>query len=292
MYQYRYDNYNFNFTLPKTFPPQHQDQKPGIESIMMPVPISDDPSYIGSNKLKDKVAIITGGDSGIGRAVSIAFAKEGANLAIVYLSPREDQDARDTQEMAERYGARVLLIRGNLTNEDFCKKVVDDTIKQYGKLDILVNNAGTSYINNDITTLTEDQITTTFKTNIFSQIYMSKVAVKRMERGASIVNTASITAFEAEGSLVDYSATKGAVVAFTRTLSKQLVKKGIRVNAVAPTYTWTPLIPSTMSEYDIINFGTQSLIGRAAQPFELAPAYVYLASNISSGYITGKILQF
>lgn len=294
MYPYKYFQNIFRnyMNIPYTFAPQHQDLSPGIESIMIPVPISDDPNYIGSNKLIDKIAIVTGGDSGIGRAVSIAFAKEGANLVIVYLSDREYQDALFTKKTIENYGRKAILIQTDLTDENNCEKVINETLKSYNKLDILVNNAGTAYIENDITKIEESQLTNTFKTNIFSQIYMSKYAVMHMNSGSCIINTASIVALEPVSNLISYSASKGASVTFTKTLAMQLISKGIRVNAVAPTYTWTPLITTTVSAEQIINFGRQSPMKRAAQPFELAPAYVYLASDINSSYITGKILYF
>ncbi len=293
MNPYQYFSYNQYRTMyPYAFPPQHQDERPGIESIMIPVPISNDQNYIGSGKLMNKIAIITGGDSGIGRAVSIAFAKEGADVVIVYLSERENEDATDTKNMVELYGRRATLMRGDITDENFCKKVISETIKIYGKLDILVNNAGVAYINDDITTISIEKMKETFNTNIFSYFYMTKYAVPYMKSGSTIINTSSIAAFEGISRLVDYSATKGAVVSFTKALAAQLIPRGIRVNAVAPNYTWTPLIPSTYNAEDIVNFGRNSIMGRAAQPFELAPTYVLLASNITGSYLTGKIIEF
>ncbi|MCX8075135.1 MAG: SDR family oxidoreductase [Clostridia bacterium] len=279
--------------IPYTFPPQHQDKKPGIESIMIPKPISDDPSYIGSGKLNNKIAIITGGDSGIGRAVSIAYAKEGADLTIVYLSEREDGDAQETKNIVEKYGRKALLIRGDLSKEDFCKKVVDETMKTYGKIDILVNNCATAYLDPDITKLSNNELLDIFGTNVFSYFYMASHAVKHMKSGSSIINTCSILAFEPFEKLIAYSASKGAVVSFTKSLAKQLAPKGIRVNAVAPTYTWTPLIPSTYSnEEDVVSLGKYATMGRAAQPFEISPTFVFLASNVCAGYLTGEVIMF
>ena len=294
MYQHLYFSNLFRsyLNMPYTFAPQHQDLSPGIESIMIPLPISDNPNYIGSNKLMNKVAIVTGGDSGIGRAVSIIFAKEGANIAIVYLSEREHDDAIYTQKAVEYYGRKAILIQADLRIEKNCEFIINKTLQTFGKLDILVNNAGTAYLENDISKITEEQVLNLFKTNIFSQIYTSKYAVKHMLAGSCIINTTSMAAFYPIDSLSIYGASKSASVSFTKALSLQLISKKIRVNAVAPTYTWTPLITTTVPANQIVNFGRNSPMRRAAQPFELAPAYVYLASNIDSGYVTGKILEF
>lgn len=292
MNPYQYFSYSqYRTTFPYAFPPQHQE-RPGIESIMIPVPISNDQNYIGSGKLMNKVAIITGGDSGIGKAVAIAFAKEGADVVIVYLSEKENDDALDTKTVVESYGRKATLMRGDVTDENFCKKIVSETVKIYGKLDILVNNVGVAYISDDITTMSTENLKSTFNTNVFSYFYMTRAAVPYMKSGGSIINTASVTAFSGLADLVDYAASKGAVVSFTRSLAIQLVPRGIRVNAVAPNYTWTPIIPSTLSEEEVVNFGRNTTLGRAAQPFELAPTYVLLASDVTSSYITGKVIDF
>lgn len=293
MNQYQYFNYNqYRAMLPYTFPPQHQDERPGIENIMIPIPISNDQNYVGSGKLINKVAIITGGDSGIGRAVSIAFAKEGADVIIVYLSERENEDALDTKNIVELYGRKATLIRGDVTDENFCKKIVNETVKLYGRIDILVNNVGVAYINDDITTLSTEKLKETFNTNVFSYFYMTRAAVPYMKAGGSIINTSSLTSFHGVPDLIDYSSAKGAILSFTRSLAAQLITKRIRVNAVAPNYTWTPIIPSTISSEEVVNFGRSTIFGRAAQPFELAPTYVLLASNITGSYLTGKIIEF
>lgn len=274
--------------LQKSFPPQHQDVQPGIESIMNPQPIFDNPGYNGSGKLKGKVALITGGDSGIGRAVAIAFAKEGANVVISYLY--EHEDAKKTKEYVEAYGGQCYIISGDISHEDICKKVVDTTIKVFGRLDILVNNAGVQFPQDSIECISTEQLELTFKINIFAMYHITKEALKYMKRGSTIVNTASITAYRGMKNLIDYSSTKGAVVTFTRSLSQSLVGKGIRVNAVAPGPIWTPLIVSSFTAEEVAVFGSDVPMKRAGQPFELAPAYVYLASQDSS-YVTGQVLH-
>lgn len=273
---------------PITFPPQHQTRQPGIESIMIPRPIYDNPYYKGSGKLLNKIAIITGGDSGIGRAVSVAFAKEGANVSIVYLY--EQSDALETKAAVERYGRLCFLIEGDLREEQFSNKVVYDTMQYFGHLDVLVNNVAVQYPQKSILDISSEQLENTFKTNIFSYFYMTKAALPNLRSGSAIINTASVTAYQGNKELIDYSSTKGAIVSFTRSLSQSLVTKGIRVNAVAPGPVWTPLIPSSYSADEVKTFGLDAPMKRAAQPFELAPAYVYLASS-DSGDVTGQVIH-
>lgn len=274
--------------VPITFPPQHQDTQPGLEYLMSPVPISDNPEYKGSGKLAGKVAIITGGDSGIGRAVAIGFAKEGADLAIVYLYERIDAEA--TKKMVEDYGRSCLLIEGDLRQPDFSKEVVTRTLAMYGRLDVLVLNQGVQFPQESILDISDEQLENTYRTNIFPHFYMTKAALPCLKPGSSIISTASVTAYAGAPLLVDYSSTKGAIVSFTRSLSLQLVGKGIRVNAVAPGPIWTPLIVSSYSAEYVKTFGLETPMKRAGQPFELAPTYVYLASEDSS-FVTGQVLH-
>lgn len=274
--------------LPKTFPAQHQSSQPGLESEMTPLPIFDDPSYTGSGKLKDKIALITGGDSGIGRAVAIAFAKEGAKVVISYLN--EKADAEQTKSCVENYGGHCDLMMGDLSSEVFCKQLVENVVKQFGALDILVNNAAVQFPQNSLEAITKTQLENTFDINLFSMFYVTQAALKHMKQGSCIINTASITAYEGHDKLIDYSATKGAIVSFTRSLSQSIVNQGIRVNAVAPGPIWTPLIVSSFSKEEVTQFGKNTPMKRAGQPFELAPTYVYLASNDSS-YVTGQVLH-
>lgn len=270
------------------FPPQHQNKQPGIESEMNPQPVSVDPNYRGSGKLNNKTAIITGGDSGIGKSVSIYFAKEGADVVIVYLN--EHQDAEETKKSVEAEGKKCLLVAGNIGDEAFCQEVIKKTIDQFGKVDIIVNNAAEQHPQNSLLDISTEQLEKTFKTNIFSHFYLTKAALPHLQKGSSIINTTSITAYDGHEQLIDYSATKGAIVSFTRSLAKSLAPQEIRVNAVAPGPIWTPLIPSTFSEDQVTNFGTNTPLGRAGQPFELAPGYVYLASNDSS-YVSGQTIH-
>ena len=269
-------------------PPQHQDHRPGIESEMTPKPKADDPKYRGSDKLRDKVALITGGDSGIGRAVAIFFAKEGANVAIAYLN--EHDDAQETKRLIEQEGRKCITIPGDIGDEKVCQQAVQQTVDEFGKLDILVNNAAEQHPQQSIEDITAEQLERTFRTNIFSMFFMTKAALKYLKEGSAIINTTSVTAYKGNQQLLDYSSTKGAIVAFTRSLSQSLVEKGIRVNGVAPGPIWTPLIPSTFPEEKVANFGQQVPMKRAGQPEELAPSYVFLASDDSS-YMSGQILH-
>ncbi len=269
-------------------PPQQQEQQPGIESQMTPKPQSDDAKYQGSNKLLNKVALITGGDSGIGRAVANFFAKEGADVAIVYLN--EDDDARETKQMVERQGRKCLTIAGDIGDEKFCQEAVKKTIDQFGKLDILINNAAEQHPQQSIEDISAEQLERTFRTNIFSMFFMVKAALPYLKEGSAIINTASVTAYHGNKQLLDYSSTKGAIVAFTRSLSQSLVEKGIRVNGVAPGPIWTPLIPATFPPDKVASFGQQVPMKRAGQPEEVAPSFVFLASDDSS-YMSGQILH-
>jgi len=275
--------------VPVTFPPQHQDVQPDLEYLMKPAPISDNPDYKGSGKLKGKIAVITGGDSGIGRAVAIGFAKEGADMIMTFMH-RELQDAKLTQEMVESYGQKILMLEGDLRDPDFSEKVIRKTLECYGKLDILILNQGVQFPQDCITDISDAQLLDTYHTNIFPLFYMTKAAVPWLKPGSCIISTASVTAYAGAPLLVDYSSTKGAVVSFTRSLALQLVSKGIRVNAVAPGPIWTPLIVSSYSAEYVKTFGLNTPMRRAGQPFELAPAYIYLASDDSS-YVTGQVLH-
>ncbi len=269
-------------------PAQHQDQQPGLESEMTPKPQASDSKYRGSDKLLGKVALITGGDSGIGRAVAIAFAKEGADVAIMYLN--EHDDAKETKHLVEEQGRRCLTIAGDIGDESFCQQAVQQTVDELGHLDILVNNAAEQHPQESIENITAEQLERTFRTNIFSMFFMTKAALKHLKEGSTIINTTSVTAYKGNPQLLDYSSTKGAIVAFTRSLAKSLIEKGIRVNGVAPGPIWTPLIPATFPEDKVASFGAQVPMKRAGQPEELAPSYVFLASDDSS-YMAGQILH-
>ncbi len=269
-------------------PPQHQDQQPGIEAEMTPRPVAEDPTYRGSGKLQGKVALITGGDSGIGRAVAIFFAKEGADVAISYLN--EEQDAQETKRQVEQEGRRCLTIAGDIGDEAHCQQLVQRTVQELGKLDILVNNAAEQHPQQSIKDISAEQLERTFRTNIFAMFYLTKAAIDHLRPGSAIINTSSVTAFKGSPELLDYSSTKGAIIAFTRSLSMSLVEQGIRVNAVAPGPIWTPLIPATFPEEKVASFGADVPMKRAGQPEELAPSYVFLASDDSS-YISGQTLH-
>lgn len=270
-------------------PVKQQQCLPGLEGLMKPMPQDEDPNYRGSGKLLNKVAIITGGDSGIGKAVAIAFAKEGANLVISYLS--EESDAQPVKQRIEALGRKCLLIPGDIASSQHCQMIVDKTIKEFGKIDILVNHAGEQMQTDSIYDVTDEKLERIFKVNVFSQFYLTRAALKYMKEGASIINTTSIVAYEGNPILLDYTATKAANLGFTRALSQSLASKGIRVNAVAPGPIWTPLIPASFSADKMPEFGKDTAMGRPGQPYELAPAYVYLASNIDSSYVTGQVIH-
>jgi NAD(P)-dependent dehydrogenase (short-subunit alcohol dehydrogenase family) len=273
---------------PRTIPPQSQDRQPGRETEMIPQPQDRAEEYRGSRKLAGKVALVTGGDSGIGRSVAIHFAKEGADVAILYLS--EHQDAEQTQALVEQAGRSAILIAGDVGNSEFCNEAVARTIKSFGRLDILVNNAAEQHLAESLEDIDDEQLERTFRTNIFGYFFMARAALPHLKEGACIVNTTSVTAYRGNPQLVDYAATKGAIVAFTRSLAMQLAERDIRVNAVAPGPIWTPLIPASFPPDRVAQHGKHSKLGRPGQPDEVAPSYVFLASKDSS-YMTGQVLH-
>jgi NAD(P)-dependent dehydrogenase (short-subunit alcohol dehydrogenase family) len=270
------------------FPEQHQE-KPGIESELKPRPEYEAPLYRGSGKLEGKAALITGGDSGIGRAVAVLFAREGADVAIVYLH-EEQSDAEETRRAVEAEGRRCLLIPGDVTDSGFCREAVEQTVREYGQLDILVNNAAYQQHQKGLEALSEEQWDHTFRTNIYGYFYMAKAALPHLKAGSAIINTGSITGLEGSKQLLDYASTKGAIHAFTKSLAQNLVEKGIRVNCVAPGPVWTPLNPSDKPPDKVAKFGQDTPMQRPAQPEEIAPAFVFFASEADSSYITGEVL--
>jgi NAD(P)-dependent dehydrogenase (short-subunit alcohol dehydrogenase family) len=269
-------------------PAQHVE-KPGLEAELALKPRYEAPHYKGSGKLQDRAALITGGDSGIGRAVAVLFAREGADVAIVYL-PEEQVDAEETRAAVEREGRRALLIPGDVRRPGFCREAARGTVSEFGKLDILVNNAAFQQHQKSLEDVSDEQFDRTFKTNIYGYFYMAKAALAYMTQGACIINTGSITGLEGSKELLDYSATKGAIHAFTKSLAQNLVERRIRVNCVAPGPVWTPLNPADKEAEDVAEFGADKPMGRPAQPEEVAPAYVFFASEADSSYITGEVL--
>lgn len=269
-------------------PPQQQPRQPGREDEMRPRPIYIREDYRGSGRLENKIALITGGDSGIGRAVAVHFAREGGHVAIVYLE--EHGDAQETKRLVEAEGRRCLTLPGDVSDEGFCYEAVNRTVQEFGGLDVLVNNAAEQHPKHDLREITAEQLVRTFRTNIFGYFFMAKAALDHLKAGAVILNTTSVTAYAGNKQLLDYSATKGAIVSFSRSLALSLVEKGIRVNGVAPGPIWTPLIPATFPADKVQSFGKETPMGRAGQPAEVAPAYVFLASEDGS-YMTGQILH-
>ena len=270
-------------------PPQHQDTQPGIEAQLDPQPIVIRDSYKGSGKLNGKVALITGGDSGIGRSVAVHFAREGADVAISY-THREEIDAQKTKYLVEAEGRKCLLLPGDVRHESYCKDVVEDTVKQLGQLNILVNNAGLQLQHEKLEDIDDESLLATFETNIYSFFRVTKAAVPHLTKGDCIINTTSVTAYQGRADLLDYSTTKGAIMTFTRALSSNLVTKGIRVNAVAPGPIWTPLNPASVSAEEVAKFGQDVPMKRPGQPAEVGPTYVFLASDDAS-YITGQVMH-
>ena len=269
-------------------PAQSQDEQPGMEYMMNPLPVFDNPNYKGSGKLDGKVAIITGGDSGLGRACSIAYVKEGAKVVIVYLN--ETRDANDTKKYIEQLGGECILIQGDITDHNFCREIVKRTIDTYGKIDILVNNAGVQYQQDSLDCISDEQFDKTMKVNVYGMFYLTKEAIPYLNSGASIINLSSVTTFYGDPQLIDYVTTKGAIVGFTRSLARNLALKNIRVNAIAPGFFWTPLQPACWVKEKIPSLGSNSAMARGAMPYELAPTFVFLGSDDSS-YMTGQVIH-
>ena len=276
--------------MDKQIPPQTQAHQPGVEAEMSPQPLYDDPQYEGSGKLRGKRALITGGDSGIGRAVAIAFAKEGADVAIAYLDEEEDVDAEKTASLIEKYGGKAFMKRIDISEEENCEILVDSVVTAFGGIDILVNNAGKQFPQESLLDISGDQLRETFETNFFGLFYVTRAALPHLTEGSSIINTSSVTAYNGSPGLLDYSATKGAITSFTRSLALNLTQKKIRVNAVAPGPIWTPLIPATFDAKKVEQHGANTPMQRRGEPSENAPAYVFLASNDSS-YMTGQTIH-
>ncbi len=296
-YNYHYGNQYYNY-YGKTgikstkyeimAPEQSQDVQPGMEYLMYPKPIFDNPNYNGSGKLKGKVAIITGGDSGLGRAAAIAFAKEGAKLVIPYYN--EHKDAKDTKEYIEKLGGECLLLSGDISDRCFCKNIVEATLNTYGKIDILVNNAGVQFQQDELNSISDEQFDRTMKANVYGMFYLTKEVLPYLKSGSSIINLSSVTTFYGDPQLIDYVTTKGAIVGFTRSLARNLALKNIRVNAIAPGFFWTPLQPACWVKEKIPSLGSDAAMARGAMPYELAPTFVFLASDDSS-YLTGQVIH-
>jgi len=296
-YNYKYGNKYFNYyndigiesiQYNIIAPEQSQKEQPGMEYLMQPRPIFDNPNYKGSGKLKNKVAIITGGDSGLGRACAVAFVKEGAKVVIPYYN--EHRDAAETKKYLENLGGECLLIAGDISQKSFSKIIVQKTLEKFKKIDILVNNAGVQFQQDDLTSISDDQFDWTMKVNVYGMFYLTREVLPYLKSGSSIINLSSITTFYGEPQLIDYVTTKGAIVGFTRSLARNLALKNIRVNAIAPGYFWTPLQPACWVKEKIPSLGADAAMARCAMPYELAPTFVYLASDDSS-YVTGQVLH-
>ncbi len=296
-FDYRFGNQYFNYYDKKGIkstiydilaPEQEQKEQPGKEYLMNPLPIFDNPNYKGSGKLKGKVAIITGGDSGLGRAAAIAFAKEGASLVIPYYN--EHEDALYTKEYIEKLGGTCLLLSGDITKKSFSEEIINKTLENFGKIDILVNNAGVQYQQDTLDKISDEQFDWTMKVNVYGMFYLTKAVLPYLKSGASIINLSSITTFYGEPQLIDYVTTKGAIIGFTRSLARNLALKNIRVNAIAPGFFWTPLQPACWVKEKIPSLGSNAAMARGAMPYELAPTFVFLASEDSS-YVTGQVIH-
>ncbi len=296
-YDYKFGNTYYNYydnigVQSKEYkimvPEQSQAKQPGLEYLMYPSPIFDNPNYIGTGKLKDKVAIITGGDSGLGRAAAIAFAKEGAKLVIPYYD--EHIDAKATKDYIEKLGGECVLLAGDIKDKNFCQKIVETTLNTFGKINILVNNAGVQYQQDKLEDISDEQFDHTMKVNIYGMFYLTKAVLPHLHAGDSIINLSSVTTFYGDPQLIDYVTTKGAIVGFTRALARNLALKNIRVNAIAPGFFWTPLQPACWVKEKIPSLGANAAMARGAMPYELAPTFVFLASDDSS-YVTGQVLH-
>lgn len=296
-YDYHFGNQYFNYYdklgIKSTeyqilAPEQSQSEQPGKEYLMKPLPVFDNPNYRGSGKLQDKVAIITGADSGLGRAAAIAFVKEGAKVVIPYYN--EHEDANYTKEYIKKLGGECILLSGNLMDSRFSKEIVEKTLESFGKIDILVNNAGVQYQQDCLENISDEQFDQTMKVNVYGMFYLTKAVLPHLKAGASIINLTSVTTFYGDPQLIDYVTTKGAIVGFTRALARNLALKNIRVNAIAPGFFWTPLQPACWVKEKIPSLGSNSAMARGAMPYELAPTFVYLASDDSS-YVTGQVLH-
>ena len=296
-YDYKYGNNYYKYYGDKGVkstvynilaPEQSQSVQPGMEYLMKPLPVFDNPNYKGSGKLRDKVIIVTGGDSGLGRAASVAFVKEGAKVVIVYLN--ETRDALDTKRYLESLGGECLLIKGDISKHSTCKQVVKEVIDKYGKIDVLVNNAGVQYQQDRLEDISDEQFDWTMKVNIYGMFYLTKEVLPYLKSGASIINLSSVTTFWGEPQLIDYVTTKGAIVGFTRALARNLALKNIRVNAIAPGFFWTPLQPACWVKEKIPSLGSDAAMARGAMPYELASTFVFLASDDSS-YMTGQVIH-
>ncbi len=297
-FDYQFGNHYYNYydndigvesTKYNTLAPeQSQPRQPGFEYVMDPLPIFDNPNYKGSGKLKGKVAIITGGDSGLGRAAAVAFAKEGAKLVIPYYD--EHEDAKFTKEYIECLGGECIIMSGDISDKNFCKEIAKKTLETFGKIDVLVNNAGVQYQQDTLDAISDEQFDRTMKVNIYGMFYLTKEVLPHLKSGASIINLSSVTTFKGEPQLIDYVTTKGAIVGFTRSLARNLALKNIRVNAIAPGFYWTPLQPACWVKEKIPSLGADAAMARGAMPYELAPTYVFLASDDSS-YVTGQVIH-